>query len=852
MAKIFKGDYTREIVFPLGGIGAGSVGLAGNGMLVDWEINNRPNRDSINPFTNFAIKAEDENSVLDMRLVQGDTLKDFIGNHFGNHSWGYGHGPNRGLNNGFKHFSKTEFSGEYPFANIKYSDKAFPGEVELVAFNPFIPSNDKDSSMPCAFFEFKITNNTEKKLKYTLAFSLTNPLKSIGKNKYSKSENVHKITMDSNCKNKKFYDYGNVCFATDCEDVCYQENWFRGGWFDNSTMFINEFSEFGKLKNRKYDTRNGKIDTATLAGSQEIMPGETKNVKFVMSWFVPNYLKYWVGWMGNRKQFSKKGNWKNYYASLFNSSEEVADYCFKNWNRLYDESMKFKNTLMNSSLPVIFKDAIQGNIATLKSTTCLRLTNGEFWGWEGVNKERGSCEGTCQHVWNYAYALPFLFPKLERSIRDVEYDYAFTRETGKTHFRVILPLGKKKSHFRACVDGQMGTIMKFYRDWKICGDNEWLKKRWSDIKKTLEYAWSPKNPDKWDINKTGVMFGRQHHTLDVEMFGANSWLTGYYHGALLACAEMAEVMGENDLAKEYRDLRDKGHKWIEENTFNGDHYIQKIDVKSTDVLDMYGNSNSIGIRNGYFDSQVGEIKYQYQNGCYIDQVVADWHADLMGLPNIFYPENRKKALESIYKLNFKSMRDLSNPCRIYACDDEKGVVNCVWAEGVQKPKITVPYTEEVFTGFEYALACNMLQCGMEDKAVEIVKAIRDRYDGKKRNPWAEIECGTNYARAMASYSLLIAYSGFKYDLSKSMIGFKPVKNGSYFWSIEGAWGDVKITKTAVKLTVLYGEINLKEFLHSLDSVKSVKLNGKAVDFTAENDKINMNVNLKANDILEVK
>ena len=39
---VYKEEKTREISFPLGGIGTGCVGLAGNGQLVDMEIFNRP------------------------------------------------------------------------------------------------------------------------------------------------------------------------------------------------------------------------------------------------------------------------------------------------------------------------------------------------------------------------------------------------------------------------------------------------------------------------------------------------------------------------------------------------------------------------------------------------------------------------------------------------------------------------------------------------------------------------------------------------------------------------------------------------------------------------------------------
>ena len=89
-----------------------------------------------------------------------------------------------------------------------------------------------------------------------------------------------------------------------------------------------------------------------------------------------------------------------------------------------------------------------------------------------------------------------------------------------------------------CVDGQMGGLIKLYRDWKLCGDAEWLKKNWPAAKRSLEFAWSPENPLCWDADKDGVLEGRQHHTLDMELFGPSSWLQSMYMTALSAAAEM--------------------------------------------------------------------------------------------------------------------------------------------------------------------------------------------------------------------------------------------------------------------------------------------------------------------------
>ncbi len=75
-----------------------------------------------------------------------------------------------------------------------------------------------------------------------------------------------------------------------------------------------------------------------------------------------------------------------------------------------------------------------------------------------------------------------------------------------------------------------------------------------------------------------------------------------------------------------------------------------------------------------------EVKYQIGDGCVIDQILAQWHAHLYGLGEIFDPVQTRKAVESLYKYNFISQRDVYNPCRIYSLNDEPGMVICTWPE----------------------------------------------------------------------------------------------------------------------------------------------------------------------------
>lgn len=77
-------------------------------------------------------------------------------------------------------------------------------------------------------------------------------------------------------------------------------------------------------------------------------------------------------------------------------------------------------------------------------------------------------------------------------MRDVEFNYA-TKENGLMNFRADLPLSAAAKGNAAAADGQMGCIMKIYRDWQLSGDYNFLSKNWKQIKKVLSYAWIEKD-----------------------------------------------------------------------------------------------------------------------------------------------------------------------------------------------------------------------------------------------------------------------------------------------------------------------------------------------------------------------
>lgn len=841
---IYRKEKTKNISFPLGGIGTGCIGLSGNGELIDWEIFNRPNKNSRNGYSHFAISATIGDKKI-AKVLHGDTNENLSGGYRG-----FGAGVHADSLAGFPHFRNLCFEGNFPFAHLTFEDEDFPGKVRLTAFNPMIPHNSFDSSLPAAFFEWEIENTSQEEVEYALAFSVKNP-SPMSENCAIEAEwGAYGIFFRNGEKAADEIEYFDLCALTDSSDSVMQEYWYRGYYMDSSTMYWNNFSGKERMPLRHYD-EPGMNDYGTLTSYVRIASGTKEKIRFVLAWNMPNQYNYWNPY---KDEEGKDVTWKNYYATQFADSRCTAEYAIKHFAELQKQSLCFANALKSSTIPEVIYDAVSANLAVLKSPTVLRMEDGSFWGWEGCWSTAGSCEGSCQHVWNYAYALPYLFPDLERSLRENTAKYA-VKKSGATAFRITLPLGVERSDLgrperlnRACVDGQMGEVIKCYREWKISGDTEWVKKIAPSVFLMLDYARSPENPDKWDADGDGIMEGRQHHTLDRELFGPSSWLQGFYLLALDCGARIADALDEKDRADQYRRLYAHGRQWTNEHLFNGKYFCQQVDRSDREAVARFGAEDF------YWNEEAREIKYQVADGCIIDQMLGDWHAALIGLPEIFESEKKSVALKNLYVNNYvESMRSIANMWRNYAVNDESGTIICSYPDGTQKPAIPISYCEEVMTGFEYALAGLMIHNGFVAEGEQMVRAVRDRYDGEKRNPWNEVECGNNYARTMASYALLPIYSGFYFDMTESYMGFNPVSGtGSYLWSVADSWGMVDITAEGCTLSVFGSPLSLASFgLQNCHRVESVLVDGEEISFAVDQERIWFDC-IPVKDRLEVK
>jgi uncharacterized protein (DUF608 family) len=529
--------------------------------------------------------------------------------------------------------------------------------------------------------------------------------------------------------------------------------------------------------------------SGALGRKIKLAPGASATVTFVLAWHFPNLS------LGGALQ-----NAGRYYATKFSSAHAVVQYVASQFDRLASETRLWRDTWYDSTLPFWFLDRTVLNASILATSTCFRLANGRFYGWEGV----GCCAGTCGHVYHYAHAAARLFPELERTTRE-KVDFGLAQmPDGAIHFR-------GEFNNIPAVDGQAGTILRALREHQMSPDAEFLKRNWPKIKLATQWLIAK------DANNDGLIESNQHNTLDTDWFGPVAWLSGLYLAALTAAAALADEIGDADFARQCRGILEVGRKNLVTQLFDGDYFINKVDPKHLDAI----NSGT---------------------GCEIDQVFGQSWAFQVGLPRVL-PENETvTALKSLWRYNFSPdvgpYREVNKPGRWYALAGEAGLLMCSfprrdwdYAQAKGKgPEWAAGYFNECMNGFEYQVAGHMLWEGLTLEGLAVTRAVHDRYHAARRNPWNEIECGDHYARSMASFGVYLAACGFEHHGPKAHLGFAPRLSPENFkcafTSAEG-WGSfsqkAESGKRKAEIAVRWGKLRLKSLSLALADGENARI-----------------------------
>ncbi|MFI5161925.1 MAG: GH116 family glycosyl hydrolase [Sphingobacteriales bacterium] len=811
----YTGEFLNRIAFPIGGLGAGMFCLEGTGAVSQVSTRNQP--DIFNDPGMFAAIAV-KGIANGAKLLEGPVPN---WKKFGLRDAGNGLG---GSTTGLPHFHSATFKTRFPFCHIELKDKDIPLAVEVAGWSPFIPTDDDNSSLPVGAIEYHFTNTGASAIEAVFSFNAKNFLRvDNGKNAITPLKNGF-VLSEAGTKEKPFP--SDFAIFTHDDDTIIDHCWFRGGWWDPMTMAWNAVKD-GKVVSNSPVPNDA--PGASLYVPFKLAAGKQKTIKLLMGWYTPDSEQTY-GKMGTRKEncdpasgccntpadveldkYDKGFNGKFYkpwYSSRFNNVSSVADYWVKNYDDLRTKSGIFSNAFYNSTLPPEVIEVVAANLTILKSPTVMRQFDGRLWSFEGCGDSWGCCYGSCTHVWNYAQAIPHLFPALERSLRHTEF-CENQDENGHQTFRANLPIEPTTHDFHAAADGQLGGIMKVYREWRISGDNNWIKKMYPMVKVSMDYCIKT-----WDPRHKGVIEEPHHNTYDIEFWGPDGMHTSFYVGSLNAFCAMGEFLGKD--VSTYRELAAKGKQMLEGELYDGEYFIQKITVSGLNAKNP-ATEQSFG---GDYSKEAQALlekegpKYQYGKGCLSDGVLGAWIGRMCMVPETIDPQKIKSHLRAVYKYNFK--KDLSehaNPQRpSYALGNEAGLLLCTWPKG---GKLSLPfvYSDEVWTGIEHQVASHLMLTDEVNEGLAILRASRDRYDGRIRNPFNEYECGHWYARALSSYGYLQALTGVRFDAVTGTL-YVDSKIGDFtsFLCTETGFGNVSLKDGKAGLKVSYGSIGVKKIV----------------------------------------
>ncbi|MBU0756344.1 MAG: glycoside hydrolase family 116 protein, partial [Planctomycetes bacterium] len=447
--------------------------------------------------------------------------------------------------------------------------------------------------------------------------------------------------------------------------------------------------------------------------------------------------------------------------------------------------------LYTTNLPCWMVDCLSAQCAIFRTNNCFFAARHKdtgrpyFAGYEDCN---GCCPLNCTQVWNYAKTHARLFPELGRNMRWYDFNH-YMKEDGEIRHRQHADHG-------ASIDGQCAVIVGAYREYLLSPDNSFLREIWPNVRKAVEWLIR-----EIDADEDGVNAGAQLNTYDATASGAHAFIGSQYLAALAAGEKMALVMGDPATAARWATIRHAGMEHQDALLYNGSYFIQVPD--ETPARD-------------------------YNNGCHSDQLLGQWWAHMLDLGRLYPEEHLRSALSSIFRYNFRTdLTGFEQRPRRFVIGGEGGLLNCTWPRG-DRPEPFIGYADEVWTGVEYATAGLMIYEGLLNEAFEIVHTTRTRYDGRLReglssgpggNPFNDLECGRFYARALSSWSLLLAAQGFVYEGPAARIGFlpkwRPEDHQSFFCAAEG-WGVFRQKSEDRHLQawidVRYGKVGIKEIV----------------------------------------
>ena len=348
---------------------------------------------------------------------------------------------------------------------------------------------------------------------------------------------------------------------------------FLAGLRKNASMYFAE--EFGSC---------ALCSTVTLA------PGESKTVRFILTWYFPNH-------------FAKDGHrLGHYYENLFTGAAEANAFLRTHRDSVFDKAVAFSNLLYNTTLPAVYPDCWSGHLSTIVKSSWY-LKDGKFGLWEG----QGFCGfHTTDITYHASFGLVALFPSLQ--LGQMRMGAAFQREDGRVHHFFTPDLEHVDDGFDR-VDMNNQFVLMVLRDYLYTGDADYLNEMWPHVMRAMDSIGA------LDSDGDGLPDrDTKRNTYDAWNFsGTPAYISVLWLAALKAAIRMAKETGDAERAANWQRLLEKGCASLESRLWNGAYYNlwlsgeDKDESLMTDQLDGEWFLRAAGIGGNLDDGRVRDV-----------------------------------------------------------------------------------------------------------------------------------------------------------------------------------------------------------------------------------------------------
>jgi len=829
---------------PLGGIGTGSIEIRPDGYFHEWqvfntgpwaqEVSESPTPDGPMPgpgTLSFFLRCKTDSKPpqvrrLGIRADQHDLY------HL---PW-------------LKSVGAIEFEGRYPTARLRYIDQSLPVSVSALALSPFVPHQARRSATPGFYMAFRFENRTEEPVDLALLSVLENPLICTQRQppvaiSVDESEATTRITLRANANPPDDSPAGSLCLSTSGEDASWisgASRAFMRGFKHRPSSFVrahlcvhHRFRREGRLPNlgvpappsslpsqHEITAMDESAQRALLTKLRQVPsfndlyrhltevgpdPVDTPDGRLALLrdglTLVENLHGETRGWgdvalssslrlrPGESKEVLATLSWHfpdhmspsgesigHRYEDWFADAFEVSDFLTKNWDDLSSQTCAFSEALYETTLDPVLPEAWAAQLSTLVKATWW-AKDGGFGVWEGL----GCCGLNTTDV-SYHGSLPLLalFPDLEK--QQLASLVSFQAEDGRIPHAFLPDLHTVDDQF-CRVDMNPQFVLLMCRHYIWTGDIDFLRRCWPHVVSAMERtAALDKNGDGLPDHGTAL------NTYDQwEFFGTPAYISSLWIAALAGAARMAEDLGDRVRAAEWRVLSETAAESFERVLWNGECY--RLWADGTGVSDEC---------------------------CMADQISGEAFARLFGIRPSLPDDRVAAALTAVFRHNF---------------DPEAGLLNAVYPPGrpLRLPTYGNFQANAPWSGIEYATAAALLQVGLREEGLSVVHSVHDRYLAAGRH-WNHVECGDHYYRAMASWWLLLAATGFKLDQPNQQVVFNPTspdQESRAPWFCPTGWGVFRQTPEVFELLCRSGFLSFAKLsIPSPPTPRSVKVDGR--------------------------